>query len=185
MDLKKYKKMVLDTERLTLVPLSQKHLDFIYKNTKNKNVTRYTEIGGAKKHPSKEDLKRYITRMVKHKQALFFIILLKENNKPVGSVGLNKINLEHKTCTTFSWLQEDFWRNGFAFEAKVKLLKFAFTKLRLNKIETSCDYENTNVMKHLTSLGFKKEGVLRESFKVESQFRDSILFGLLKKEFRY
>ena len=178
------KKKDFETKRLLLVPFSLRYKDFFYNCSKNKKITKYTTIIGSIENPTIKDVEKYIKKTKRNKKGLFYIILLKENKKPIGCVGINQIDFKNKTCTTFSWLNTDFWSNGYMSEAKQKMLDVIFNKLKLNRIETNCDPNNKKIIKHLLSLGFKKEGKLRENYVLNGKFVDNLIFALLKKEYK-
>jgi RimJ/RimL family protein N-acetyltransferase len=182
-NIKDYKKK-LETKRLNLIPFSLKYKDFFYENSKDKQLTKYTTIIGSVEKPTMLDVEKYIRKTILRKNGLFYILLLKENNLPIGCTGLNKIDLENKTCSTFSWLSKKYVGHGYMYEAKKNLFLIAFNKLNLRKIETDCDPRNTKIIKHLLSLGFKKEGLLRENYKFKGKFVDNLVLGLLKKEYK-
>ena len=183
-DILDFKKKNLETKRLLLVPFSLRYKDFFYNCSKNKAITKYTTIIGSIEKPTLTDVEKYIKKTKRNKKGLFYIILLKENKKPIGCVGINKIDPINKSCTTFSWLDSAFWSNGYMSEAKKEIIAFAFNKLFIRRIETDCIKENKKIIKHLSSLGFKKEGLLREKFLYKNKYRDEIMFALLKKEYK-
>jgi [ribosomal protein S5]-alanine N-acetyltransferase len=178
------KKQSLETKRLLLIPFSLKYKDFFYNCSKSEIITKYTTIIGSIEKPTMTDVEKYIKRTKRFKNGMFYVILLKENKAPIGCIGINQIDLKNKTCSTFSWLSPEFVSNGFVFEAKMKIFEIIFNKLKLNRIETHCDTNNKKIIKHLFSLGFKKEGRLRESYVSKGKFVDDYIFSLLKKEYK-
>ena len=185
MDIIKYKNTKLETKRLYLVPFSLKYKYFLLKNNNDKRLNKYTSIIGKSNKNNISEVEKYIKKTKKDKRMLFFIVLLKENNQPIGSLGLNQLDFLNKGATTFSWLSFNYWKKGYMYEAKKELINFAFKKLKLNRIESTCFKENKNIINHLKSLGFRKEGVLKKSLFYKNKYRDELIFGLLKSEFKY
>tara|TARA_R110001583_G_scaffold185625_1_gene345863 strand:+ start:13616 stop:14101 length:486 start_codon:yes stop_codon:yes gene_type:complete len=62
------------------------------------------------------------------------------------------------------------------------VLDYAFANLELHKLCGEVLAHNTRSLKFHQRLGFQQEGVLRENYLDEQQYRDVILFGLLKSE---
>ena len=73
---------------------------------------------------------------------------------------------------------------GFMHEALTALLDHAFLDLDLNRIEADIDPRNTASARCLARLGFKQEGHLRERWIVNGEISDSIIYGLLRSEWR-
>ena len=76
-----------------------------------------------------------------------------------------------------------FRHKGYAREAKIILLRYAFFELRLHKFEVKCLEINEDIIKHQLELGCKEEGRLRESVYTNGRYYDWILFGMTKDEF--
>lgn len=67
-------------------------------------------------------------------------------------------------------------------EALRALLGYAFGELNLERIEADVDPRNEASIRTLERLGFKKEGYLRERWKVNGEVQDAIFYGLLRRE---
>jgi RimJ/RimL family protein N-acetyltransferase len=64
------------------------------------------------------------------------------------------------------------------------LLDYAFRALGLRRLEADVDPRNSGSMRVLERLGFRHEGLLRERWKVNGELQDSVLLGLLEREWR-
>ena len=56
--------------------------------------------------------------------------------------------------------------------------------MNLHRIEALAASYNIPSLKLLDKMNFKKEGVLREHYSVNDRMEDSVVFSLLKSEFR-
>ena len=77
-----------------------------------------------------------------------------------------------------------FWDRRFKgrdIECK-QTLKWLFDKLSLERVSVSVPETTKATISFILSLGFKKEGVKRRSYKYKNRFLDSILFGLLRDD---
>jgi [ribosomal protein S5]-alanine N-acetyltransferase len=183
-NIRDFKKKIIKTKRLKLIPFSLKYKDFFYKNSKDKQTTKYTTIISFIEKPTMEDVEKYIRKSIRKKNCLFYVILSKETNIPIGCIALLQIDLKNKNCFTFSWLNKKYVGKGYMYEAKKRLISFAFNDLKLRRIQSNCDINNKKIQKHLISLGFKKEGILRKNYKFRGRFVDDVFFALLKEEFK-
>jgi ribosomal-protein-alanine N-acetyltransferase len=56
--------------------------------------------------------------------------------------------------------------------------------MNLNRIEALVSPKNIPSLKLITNMGFSQEGILKEHYNVDGILEDSLLFGLLKKNFQ-
>jgi ribosomal-protein-alanine N-acetyltransferase len=76
------------------------------------------------------------------------------------------------------------WGNGLMREALHRLLAYAFDELDLCRIEADVDPRNAGSIRTLEQLGFRQEGFLRERWRVGGEVQDSLVYGLLRREWR-
>jgi RimJ/RimL family protein N-acetyltransferase len=74
------------------------------------------------------------------------------------------------------------WSKGYAAEAIGALVAHAFGKLGLNRLEADIDPRNAASARVLERLGFRQEGTLRERWVVKGEVSDSLMYGLLRRE---
>ena len=72
---------------------------------------------------------------------------------------------------------------GLAGEAVRRALDFGFETLGLERIEADVDPRNEASCRLAERLGFQREGLLRNRWRVGGEFADSILYGLLRNEY--
>ena len=77
-----------------------------------------------------------------------------------------------------------FWGKGLAREAVTRVIAFAFETLSLHRIEADVDPRNDRSLKLLEHLGFRREGCLRERYRVNGEIQDAVLLGLLRTEWK-
>ena len=75
------------------------------------------------------------------------------------------------------------WGHRYAGEALALLFEHAFGALGLRRIEADVDPRNLASCRLMEKLGFQREGVLRNRWRVGGEFADSIIFGLLRHEY--
>lgn len=78
--------------------------------------------------------------------------------------------------------EKDEWDKGYGTEAVQMLAGYTFGELELNRLGLNCDATNRRAMRCYEKVGFRHEGVMRENRHVDGQFRDSLVMGLLKRE---
>ena len=77
------------------------------------------------------------------------------------------------------WAGERFARRGHTLAAVQALTRFAFRDLELHRIEASCCTDNAPSRALLLKAGFEEEGIARSYLKINGNWRDHRLFGLI------
>lgn len=81
-------------------------------------------------------------------------------------------------------LRRDCWRRGYVSEAARAVITHGFGAMGLRRIYGDTDPDNAGSIGVMVKLGFRLEGRLRESWKTHIGVRDSLIYGLLRDEFR-
>ena len=105
-------------------------------------------------------------------------------SKLIGSIGFNKINFNNKRAEISYDLNIEYWRQNIASLALEKVINYAFTELKLNRIEATTTIKNIPSQKFLEKNHFKKDGILREYRLHKGEFYDMITYSILKNDFR-
>jgi len=102
----------------------------------------------------------------------------------VGGVTLFEVRRDQQRSEIGYSLRSSCWKRGYAREAVHRALVHAFGDLALRRIEADVDPRNTGSLALLESLGFTREGYLRERWHVAGEICDSVVYGLLARELR-
>lgn len=120
-----------------------------------------------------------------NQKMLNFQIVEKESNAIIGNCGFHSWNPQHHRAEVGYALNSDEFKNkGFMKEALQKVIEYGFNELDLNRIEALIDENNTPSKKLLHHFGFTREGNLRGHYLVDGVFEDSVLYSLLKSEYK-
>lgn len=102
----------------------------------------------------------------------------------VGTCTLAQIDRDNRRAELGFALARSFHGRGLMRRAVPLLLDFAFGRLGLHRIEADVDPRNLASLKLLEKLGFRREGVLRDRWLEADGFQDSVMLGLLRREWR-
>jgi len=106
----------------------------------------------------------------------------------VGVCGITNVDNVSMKAEIGYWVGKTHWGNGYGKQAASLLLEIAFEKLGLNRVYATVLSFNERSIKLLQSVGFVKEGVLRDSTKAaltaSAAFTDDLMFGLLRKDYK-
>jgi [ribosomal protein S5]-alanine N-acetyltransferase len=111
-------------------------------------------------------------------------ITLRSSGELIGGCGLHQVQLDHRNAHVGYWIARPHWGQGYAPEAASLLISAGFRELGLHRIHTGVFPDNPRSMRVLRRLGFRTEGRAREDRVVDGRYRDLVLFGLLRQEFR-
>lgn len=105
-----------------------------------------------------------------------------EDDRIIGTCTLAWIDRKNLRAEIGFALTSKRWGEGLASEAVALLLRHAFEDLELQRIEADVDPLNEPSLRLLERIGFRREGYLRERWRVAGGVQDSVLLGLLRRE---
>ena len=132
---------------------------------------------------SAQDTEKYIVlcreKFEKKETADFGIVY---EGKLAGSVGFNTIDLKNEWAEIGYWLATSHQGRGIMTDCVRAMINYGFNELHLHRIRIKCDSSNIKSKAIPERLGFKLEGIIRESRKHNGEFSDGLIYGLLDKE---
>jgi RimJ/RimL family protein N-acetyltransferase len=90
-------------------------------------------------------------------------IMDKANKKFIGNIASWNINWDIPKFEFGYWLRTSQTKKGYITEAVNALTRYCFLQLGIRRIEIRCERENTRAQQVPKRLGFKLEGILRNS----------------------
>ena len=107
----------------------------------------------------------------------------KEDNKPIGEIGLGHINWINGWANTYAQIGEpEYWNKNIATEATELLVEYAFNELNLHKLHGGVAVKNIGSWSVAEKIGFKLEGIEKEDFYIDGEYVDSKRYCLLKED---
>ncbi len=110
-----------------------------------------------------------------------FAITEREGGSLMGACGL-EIFPEHRRAELGYWLGRDFWGKGYTTEAARAVTGWGFATLGLNRISAARFSDNEASGRVLEKIGMRREGVLRRHVFRGGEFRDMVMYGMLREE---
>jgi len=105
-------------------------------------------------------------------------------DKLVGGIGYQSIDWINRKVEIGYWLGESFQRKGLMTNACRTLIAYAFTEIGLNKVEIRCATENIRSCAIPKRLGFTQEGILRDAEWLYDHYVNTVVYGLLAREWQ-
>jgi len=116
-------------------------------------------------------------------QSYAFFLFRKSDHALTG--GLTLANIRRGVAQAGSlgyWTGEPFARRGLMSGAVSALVPFAFSSLRLHRIEAACIPSNAASIRLLERSGFVREGYAREYLCINGLWQDQLLFARLASD---
>ncbi len=108
------------------------------------------------------------------------VIVEKGSDLIIGDVGIHFID-NHQSeigCT----LRKIYHGKGFATETLTAVIDHLFAILNKHRIVVSIDPENTDSIRLVERLGFRKDAHLKKSLLIDGEWVDDIVYAVLKTE---
>lgn len=126
---------------------------------------------------------RHWRRLQKEGAGFVFFVFLRSNLTLAGGVSLNSIRRgSAQTASLGYWLGEMFIGGGVMTEAVVRVSRWAFFELGLERLEAGTVPENERSAAVLLRAGFNEEGYARDYLEIAGRRRDHRLFGLVRRD---
>ena len=131
--------MILQTKRLILRPWCEDDAEELYKYACDPEVG---PPAGWQPHTSVENSREIIRTVLSAPET--YAVCLKENGKPIGSVGFHRNDLAEQDdeYELGYWIGKPFWGQGLIPEASLEMLRYAFNDLGMKRIW--CGYYDGN-----------------------------------------
>lgn len=169
--------IVIQTDRLILRPFKQEDLKDFFEYA---SVEGVGEMAGWKHHESIEKTQEILNDFIKEDKT--FAIVLKENNKVIGSLGIEKYGMEQALTEFYNYqgreigyvLSKTYWNKGLMSEAVKEVINYLFNDLDLDfltcgyydfnnqskRVQEKCGFKPYRKLIMETSFNTKEPGVL-------------------------
>ena len=126
---------------------------------------------------------RFIADSVDRHRALHLAIVLRDGDRHIGNVALQRIDWVSRSAELSILIGEkDFWGQGYGKECCHILIEHGFRAMNLNRIYLGTYSNNHGMVRVAEALGMKLEGQRREAAFKNGSYLDVLEFGLLKAE---
>lgn len=127
----------------------------------------------------------WIQNFNKDDKDIVFGVAVKEDDRLIGSTGLHGIRLHSRKATFGIMIGDvDSQNSGFGTEAVALTLRYAFEELNLNRVMLHVFDHNPRAQHVYEKNGFVLEGRLRQDSYRHGQYRDVLVYGLLRAEWQ-
>lgn len=127
----------------------------------------------------KYKLRRY-AEDARDDKAYALFVFRDDDDALVGGVTLSNVRRGvAQTASLGYWAGERFAGKGYITAAVRAVVLYAFDDLDLHRVEAACQPDNLASRRVLEKAGFTHEGQARAYLKINGQWRDHLLFGIV------
>ncbi len=169
-------------DTIYLRPLEAEDLACVRKWANDPEIRRLT---GEVTPMSRASADEFLERVRSDKERVWFVIVLRENDRPIGEAGL--LRMFHPWRSTDLSIiigEKDAWGKGCGTEAISLLLDYAFGYLNFHRVSVGVVGFNERAIRFYEKVGFRKEGVQRDGYYYDHEYHDFVMMSILEDEFR-
>lgn len=176
--------LVIEGRIINLRTLGNSDAYSIYKNAKDRKISKYTHLPYPYRLNYARDFVRLCQEHYKKKTDYELGIQSKKTGEIIGMISLMHIDNRHRSAEVGYWLGNQYWRRGITKEALTLILDFGFNNLELVRIYAKVLHPNLPSIRLLQSAGFRYEDRIRKSVFREGSWFDELIFALVDEDFR-
>ncbi len=165
---------MLETDRLILRPLDEKDVNAIYAMRSDAEVMRF--IREPQNLSESANWVELVSSRWATEQIGFCAMIEKSSAKFVGWCGLCQLKETGEIEVGYA-VSKEFWKKGYATEAAIIFLNYAFEKLQPEKIVAVAHPENAASRRVMEKLG------MRYDYTGEFYGRDLVHYSITREEF--
>ena len=107
------------------------------------------------------------------------------DDQPIGRIGLNQFRRRDRICSMYMYIGErDFWGHGYAQDAVMALLGYAFDRWDLHQVELWALGDNNRGVATYARCGFVEEARLRDRSWKGGAWVDRVVMSINREEFQ-
>ncbi len=114
--------------------------------------------------------------------SMCWAVTQKGQDEMIGKCILFQFSQQNQRAEIGYLLNRKYWRQGVMNQALGAMIDFAFNTLNLHRIEADVDVENIPSLALLEKLGFEREGLFRDRWRVYDAWKDSVMLALINND---
>jgi ribosomal-protein-alanine N-acetyltransferase len=177
--------MELSTERLVLREFIARDWAAVHAYHNDPRYQRFYESEGSTPEQAQAFVQMFLDQQAAQPRTKFQLALtLKATGQLIGTCGIRMSEPGARQADIGYELAPEHWGRGYATEAARAIMAFGFSELNVHRIWSWCISENHGSAAVLRRLGMRQEGHLRENEYFKGSWWDTLMFGMLDREWQ-
>jgi [ribosomal protein S5]-alanine N-acetyltransferase len=173
----------LETPRLLLTHFQPEDQDFVFEALSHPEVIRHYGVNYTTLEATRDQME-WFTMLFTEKTGIWWKIVEKASNEPLGAIGMNNYQSQHHKTEIGYWLLRGYWGKGIISEALSVMLEYLFREWKIHRIEAVVEEGNTKSSRVLEKAGFIYEGTMRDCEAKNGSYISLQTFSLLATDNR-
>lgn len=174
----------LETDRLLLRRLVDTDADEVLELRGNTETMKYIPRPIVQTREEALEHIAMIEDKIVSNTGINWAITIKGNPKAIGIIGIYKIYPENHRAEIGYMITPETFGKGYTTEAIRAILEYGFDELNLHSMEAIIDPDNIASEKVLQKNGFVKEAHILENELWQGKYFDTVIYSLLKRNFK-
>ena len=178
-------KLKIESKRIILRPINLKDNRAIFNYRSDAKTNQYQAFVPQ----TLQEVDAFITKNpaeFNQPETWFQLVIIEKNShKLVGDLGIHFMGNDGFQCELGCTLSKTQQGQGFATEAMTLAIDYLFEVLNKHRIICSVDPDNTDSVRLLKRLNFRKEAHFKKSFLNDGKWVDDCIYALLNNEWKH
>lgn len=175
---------VLTTERLVLRALKPSDEQTIFRLRTEPQVIQHIARLPYTDTLQATNFITFINKASANNESIFWAITQKESGAMIGTACIWNINKANERAEIGYDLLPEHQGKGWMSEAIAIVIKYGFNDMKLHSLEANINPANNASIKLAERAGFIKEAHFKENVLFEGEWRDTLIYSLLAKNFK-
>jgi RimJ/RimL family protein N-acetyltransferase len=174
----------LQTQRLRLKGLTVSDAEALFRYRSLPEVTQFQSWAPTSIEEAIQFIEEDTCHVMDQPDSWFQLgIFLNENQTMIGDLGIHFL-AEGSTVEIGVTVAPAYQGRGFAAEAVLRVVEFLFDTLHKNKVVASVDPGNIKSMKLMKRVGFRLEGIYKNTVLFRGEWTDDAVYTLSREEWQ-
>lgn len=176
---------MIETERLLIRPIWANDNELVFSYRSDTEMNKYQGFVPKELKEVDEFIAKNPLKFNQPESWYQVVIIEKKSNKIIGDIGIHFVGDDDFQCEIGCTLNKKYQGKGFATNAMKITIDYLFHNLNKHRISGSVDPNNSNSIRLLERLNFRKEAHFKESLFVNGEWKDDVIYGILKSEWKH
>jgi RimJ/RimL family protein N-acetyltransferase len=168
----------IEGDTVTLRPIESDDYGFLQRNRNDPAIRRPLTLESPESREETEDA------FERYRKGDGVGLLAWVDGERVGRIAVYDVDWQVDSAEVVYWIAPTHQGNGYATETLALTADYAFADLGLHRLRARVLARNEGSRQVLETVGFQREGRLRESKVYDGEYVDTLVYGLLEDDRR-